>query len=216
METDWAENRADIPQRFPAQHDRQVSRRLLHHVQAREIPRRASSAGAEPGTVEIYISHRVMEQVPTARSTTPAHGPASRGACCRPIPDSKRNSGAAHDAFRHPRGAGDADRRHRTGDPAPDRAQLEKTATATSQLVLDDSFDRAWRRVGLALDRTGFTVVDRDRSKGLYFVRYRRSRRRSRKRKRACSRSSCSGRAHDREARAIPDHRRGGDPRTAS
>ncbi len=43
---------------------------------------------------------------------------------------------------------------------------------AASRLVVDDSFDRAWRRVGLALDRTGFTVVDRDRSKGLYFVRY--------------------------------------------
>jgi outer membrane protein assembly factor BamC len=35
-----------------------------------------------------------------------------------------------------------------------------------------EDFDRAWRRVGLALDRTGFTVEDRDRSKGLYFVRY--------------------------------------------
>jgi outer membrane protein assembly factor BamC len=41
-----------------------------------------------------------------------------------------------------------------------------------TRLVVDDAFDRAWRRVGLALDRTGFTVVDRDRSKGLYFVRY--------------------------------------------
>jgi outer membrane protein assembly factor BamC len=54
----------------------------------------------------------------------------------------------------------------------PDRARLEKTAAGANQLVLDDSFDRAWRRVGLALDRIGFTVVDRDRSKGLYFVRY--------------------------------------------
>ena len=40
------------------------------------------------------------------------------------------------------------------------------------QLVVDDSFDRAWRRVGLALDRVGFTVTDRDRSTGLYYVRY--------------------------------------------
>jgi outer membrane protein assembly factor BamC len=39
-------------------------------------------------------------------------------------------------------------------------------------LVVNDSFDRAWRRVGLALDRVGFTVEDRDRSKGLFFVRY--------------------------------------------
>ncbi|MGL4809625.1 MAG: outer membrane protein assembly factor BamC, partial [Giesbergeria sp.] len=39
-------------------------------------------------------------------------------------------------------------------------------------LQIDEGFDRAWRRVGLALDRTGFTVEDRDRSQGLYFVRY--------------------------------------------
>jgi len=37
---------------------------------------------------------------------------------------------------------------------------------------LDESFDRAWRRVGLSLDRTGFTVEDRDRNQGIYFVRY--------------------------------------------
>jgi len=37
---------------------------------------------------------------------------------------------------------------------------------------VNDGFDRAWRRVGLALDRVGFTVEDRDRSKGLFFVRY--------------------------------------------
>jgi len=43
---------------------------------------------------------------------------------------------------------------------------------ANGALVVNDSFDRAWRRVGLALDRVGFTVEDRDRSKGLFFVRY--------------------------------------------
>jgi outer membrane protein assembly factor BamC len=37
---------------------------------------------------------------------------------------------------------------------------------------VNDGFDRAWRRVGLSLDRTNFTVEDRDRSKGIYFVRY--------------------------------------------
>jgi outer membrane protein assembly factor BamC len=37
---------------------------------------------------------------------------------------------------------------------------------------IDEGFDRAWRRVGLTLDRTGFTVEDRDRAQGTYFVRY--------------------------------------------
>ena len=54
----------------------------------------------------------------------------------------------------------------------PDRARIEKVGNGQSRLIVEDAFDRAWRRVGLALDRTGFTVVDRDRSKGLYFVRY--------------------------------------------
>jgi len=53
----------------------------------------------------------------------------------------------------------------------PERARIDKNSNGV-QLIVDDTFDRAWRRVGLALDRTGFTVVDRDRSKGLYFVRY--------------------------------------------
>ena len=39
-------------------------------------------------------------------------------------------------------------------------------------MQIDEGFDRAWRRVGLTLDRTGFTVEDRDRSQGIYFVRY--------------------------------------------
>ncbi|MFZ9286916.1 MAG: outer membrane protein assembly factor BamC, partial [Burkholderiaceae bacterium] len=35
-----------------------------------------------------------------------------------------------------------------------------------------EGFVGAWRRVGLSLDRTGFTVEDRDRAQGTYFVRY--------------------------------------------
>jgi outer membrane protein assembly factor BamC len=46
------------------------------------------------------------------------------------------------------------------GDGRPERVEIA------------EPFDRAWRRVGLALDRGGFTVEDRDRAKGVYFVRY--------------------------------------------
>ena len=55
---------------------------------------------------------------------------------------------------------------------APERARIDKNADGSYKLIVDDPFDRAWRRVGLALDRAGFTVVDRDRSRGVYFVRY--------------------------------------------
>ena len=53
----------------------------------------------------------------------------------------------------------------------PARARILDGRPA-STLQMDDSFERAWRRVGLALDRSGFTVEDRDRAQGLYFVRY--------------------------------------------
>ena len=52
------------------------------------------------------------------------------------------------------------------------RASLSKQADGSERLDVLEPFDRAWRRVGLALDRVGFTVEDRNRQKGLYFVRY--------------------------------------------
>src|SRR5690606_12870606 len=39
-------------------------------------------------------------------------------------------------------------------------------------LALAENFDRAWRRVGVAIDSAGFSVEDRDRSSGDYFIRY--------------------------------------------
>jgi outer membrane protein assembly factor BamC len=54
---------------------------------------------------------------------------------------------------------------------APARARL-RSGESGATLEIDDGFDRAWRRIGLALDRSGFTVEDRDRGQGLYFVRY--------------------------------------------
>jgi len=53
----------------------------------------------------------------------------------------------------------------------PARARTIADA-ATAALEVDEPFDRAWRRVGIALDRGGFTVEDRDRAQGLYYVRY--------------------------------------------
>ena len=52
------------------------------------------------------------------------------------------------------------------------RAKMVRAADGSAALELQDPFDRAWRRVGLSLDRVGFTVEDRDRAQGVYFVRY--------------------------------------------
>jgi outer membrane protein assembly factor BamC len=52
---------------------------------------------------------------------------------------------------------------------AQERARLVEKGGV---LTVNEAFDRSWRRVGLALDRTGFTVEDRNRSQGIYYVRY--------------------------------------------
>jgi outer membrane protein assembly factor BamC len=52
------------------------------------------------------------------------------------------------------------------------RASLTKDKSGNISLALADQFDRAWRRVSLSLDRIGFVVEDRDRSRGLFYLRY--------------------------------------------
>jgi len=58
------------------------------------------------------------------------------------------------------------------GEIRSERAKIIRSQDGATSLEVDETFDRAWRRVGLALDRVGFTVEDRDRSKGIFFVRY--------------------------------------------
>lgn len=61
----------------------------------------------------------------------------------------------------------------RPSAPVAQNARLVPGASAAdARVLIEEPFDRAWRRIGLALDRGGFTVEDRDRTKGLYFVRY--------------------------------------------
>jgi len=52
------------------------------------------------------------------------------------------------------------------------RAEVIKEKDGSARLILSDSFDRAWRRVGLSLDIIGFVIEDKDRSNGLFYVRY--------------------------------------------
>ena len=173
LETDWAENRAEMPPDFLRSTIGKYAD-LFYTTYKREKFHTRIERGNDPGTVDIYVSSRVMEQVPTAKidNSSPvafawAVLPPNPGLDAEwlarlmvrfGIPETQAN-----DSLRATAPGGTA---------APDRAQLEKAPDGVNQLVLDDSFDRSWRRVGLALDRIGFTVVDRDRSKGQYYVRY--------------------------------------------
>ena len=164
METGWAENRAKIPQGG--------LRKLLSKVidQAYSYPERDKfrtrlERGEESGTTEIYISHRGAYQVLT--------GDVHKGEQVKWQMRPTDPELEAEMLSRLMRRLGAKEEQVQAQAPVEvPKAQLMKNGEFPETLMLPDSFDRAWRRVGLALDRVGFTVEDRDRSKGLYYVRY--------------------------------------------
>jgi outer membrane protein assembly factor BamC len=166
METDWAENRAKVPDGAI----RGFLGKLLDTVYStaeRDKFRTRLERGAEPGMTEIYISHRGMEEVYINETKSE-----TRWQPRPPDPDLEA------EMLRRLMGRfGVQQERAKTEiaqakTQGPVRATLIKGQTGGSMLSVNDQFDRAWRRIGLALDRVGFTVEDRDRSKGIYFVRY--------------------------------------------
>ena len=170
LETDWQENRARIQE--------DIIRRTIGKVfdnlyssGTRDKYRTRIERGAS-STTEIYVSHRGLEEQNVGSNTSPIF----------------------RWVFRKPEPEYEAEILNRMmqylGAPREEASQIVKAALApgavvarvdqaeivkagnVSSLSMNDSFDRSWRRVGLALDRVGFTVVDRDRTAGTYFVRY--------------------------------------------
>ena len=164
METDWAEDRAKIPQDFLRASLGKVLDGLFSTAE-RDKFRTRLEQGKEPGTVEVFISHRGMIEVYTsdARDST----------VWQPRPADPELEAEMLRRLAVRLGAQEQQAEALLATPArTERAKLKTGAGGETLLTLAESFDRAWRRVGLALDRTGFTVEDRDRSKGLFFVRY--------------------------------------------
>ena len=163
METDWAENRAKVPDGAI----RGILGKLLDTVYStseRDKFRTRLERGAEPGMTEIYISHRGMEEVYVSANDNQTKWQP------RP-PDPELEAEMLRRLMARFGVQQERAKVEVAAAKAPVRATLVK-GQGGGTLSVNDQFDRAWRRVGLALDRVGFTVEDRDRSKGLYFVRY--------------------------------------------
>ncbi|WP_119967370.1 outer membrane protein assembly factor BamC [Simplicispira lacusdiani] len=164
METDWAENRAKIPQDFIRNTLGKVLD-SLYSTGERDKFRTRMERNAEGGT-EIYVSHRGMQEVfnsATKESTVWQPRPADPELETEFLRRMMVKLGVSQEQAKAV-----------AASSAAVRAPVARVGNVNSIPVvqIDEGFDRAWRRVGLALDRTGFTVEDRDRSQGLYFVRY--------------------------------------------
>lgn len=170
METDWAENRAKLPNDIIRNTLGRVFDSLYSTGERDKYRTRIERSAT--GT-DIYISHRGLEEVYLDQQKDTM---VWRPRASDPLLEGEMLSrlmiklGAKEEAAKAAV-AQTASPSSTAASTLPARARvLEGRPAATLQL--DESFDRAWRRVGLALDRSGFTVEDRDRAQGLYFVRY--------------------------------------------
>jgi outer membrane protein assembly factor BamC len=165
METDWAENRAKLPQDFI----RKTLGRVLDSLYStgeRDKYRTRVERNAK-GEVEIFITHRGMVEnyataqkdrtIWQARPSDPELEIEFLRRLMVKLGTSPQESTTAAAAAATPKGT--------AGTPV---GMVDGQPT----ISLNEALDRAWRRTGVALDRSGFTVEDRDMAAGRYFVRY--------------------------------------------
>ncbi|HEX8979295.1 MAG TPA: outer membrane protein assembly factor BamC [Parasulfuritortus sp.] len=174
METDWAENRARIPQ-DPI---RNIIGKVLDSVYStdeRDKFRTRLEPTPDGKGTEIYISHRGMYEVyeGTVGSGGKITGDQGTGQTIwEPRPP---DPGLEAEMLRRLMvrfGVEESKAKAMLAEKAAPQADLIKTANGAPGVSMPEAFDRAWRRVGLALDRVGFLVEDRDRASGVYYVRY--------------------------------------------
>jgi outer membrane protein assembly factor BamC len=174
METDWAESRAKVPQGgFRALLGKALDQ--LYSTSERDKYRTRLDRGVDGKSTEIYLSHRGMVEVYTTMRDPQSNAPGdTRWQPREPDPELEIEFlrrlmvrlGAQEEKARTLTASATA------AAAQPQRAEIRKGLDGAELLQVYEPFDRVWRRVGLALDRVGFTVEDRDRQKGVYFVRY--------------------------------------------
>ena len=164
METDWAENRAKIPQDWI----RNMLGKLIDQIYstAERDKFRTRLEPSDDGGTANYISHRgmieVFQDVQKQQSMWQA----------RPPDPELEAEFLRRLMVRLGTQEEKAKQMVATSTPAAARAAIQTGIGGVETLEVFEPFDRTWRRLGLALDRVGFTVEDRDRQKGQYFVRY--------------------------------------------
>ncbi len=163
METSWTENRAKLPDDIIRNTLGRVLGRL-YDTGERDLFR--TRLERTPAGTEIFVSHRgLIEEYTNDRKENTAW---------RARPADPQLEAEFLSRLMLALGAKEEQATPARVAAAPDAPVRARTLSGQpgATLEIDEPFDRAWRRVGLALDRSGFSVEDRDRAGGLYYVRY--------------------------------------------
>ncbi|HEV3106085.1 MAG TPA: outer membrane protein assembly factor BamC [Trinickia sp.] len=163
MTTDWAENRANIPDDW---FRRTVGKVIDFAYSSGTRDRFRTLVERGPNeTTDISITHSALEEMLIGHDKT-----SSRWV--------ERPRDPALEALLLAKlmqqfGLTEVQAKELLADARPAGASAHvDMASGSTTLDLKEAFDSAWLRVGLALDRTNFTVDNRDRAKGIYYVRY--------------------------------------------
>jgi outer membrane protein assembly factor BamC len=176
IETAWSMNRAKLPADAISNVLSRVMGRLFDTGERDRFRTRVERVGAGS---EIQISHRgLVEILASERNNTSEWRarPSDPQLEAEMLAQLMAALGTKDDAARA--AVAQATEGPGRARPVPAATAATTTAAATlpagasNRLEMDDPFDRAWRRVALALDRGGFTVEDRDRANGIFYVRY--------------------------------------------
>jgi len=163
IQTHWAENRAKIPEGWIRRALGSIIDQVFDSGERERFRTRLERVG---DTTEIYISHQHMEETPTPDGTTFkwVFGREDPGLNAAMLARLMVFLGAEKES---------AGERVKAAEEQQQRPEVEvQEEHGEARLLLSEGFDRAWRRVGLAIDSAGFSVDDRDRSTGEFFVRY--------------------------------------------
>jgi outer membrane protein assembly factor BamC len=169
METDWAENRAKIAQDWLRSTIGGALDSIYDTGERDKYKTRLEVS--KPGETEIYITQKgAIEKCVTDSTTT---------ACNSTIWTPRPNDPELEAAFlaRLMERLGMTQEQAKALVAAPlgpktPKAKFVQEGNNKGYIELSSGFDRSWRDVGLALDRSNFTVEDRNRADGVYFVRY--------------------------------------------
>jgi outer membrane protein assembly factor BamC len=165
IETGWSENRADIPQ-GPIRNLLGKVIDSVYSAATRDQYRVRLERGVETGTTEIYLTHRGVEEVVTGSAT-------DSNTVWQPRPTDPELEAEMLKRLMVYLGVEEQKAQVMLAQDSAARVRAQMVTEADgSTLLVNEDFSRAWRRTGVALDRVGFAVEDRNRTDGTYFVRY--------------------------------------------
>ncbi|MCU7939893.1 MAG: outer membrane protein assembly factor BamC [gamma proteobacterium symbiont of Bathyaustriella thionipta] len=166
LETEWAENRADIPQDFIRSALSYVME-SFYSAGTRDKYRVRIEEAEQDNKINLFLTHYGMEEVienettertiwkPRPRDPELEVEMLGRMMVYMGVEEQKAKALLARSATRK-----------------VDKATISRNAQGNSRLVVKETFPRAWRRTGVSLDRISFVVEDRNREKGIYYVQY--------------------------------------------